>query len=53
MLTPAEQQKAISSNSAAFSPVNGAWGRRGNTLVLLEAIDAKALREWMALAWRK
>lgn len=53
MLTPAEQQKAISRNSAAFSPVNGAWGRRRNTLALLEAINAKALREWMALAWRK
>lgn len=53
MLTPEEQQKAISSNSAAFSPVNGAWGRRGNTLVLLGAIDVKALRDWMTLAWRK
>jgi hypothetical protein len=53
MLTPEAQQKAMQSNPAAFSPASGAWGRRGNTRVLLEAIDAQELREVMTIAWRK
>jgi hypothetical protein len=53
ILTPEEQQNAIGQHPSAFSAVNGAWGRRGSTHVLLEAIDANALREPMTIAWRK
>ncbi len=53
MLTPDEQQEAIGARPDVFAPVNGAWGRRGNTLVLLDAIATAGLRPWMDRAHRK
>jgi hypothetical protein len=53
MLTPDAQNDAIGRNPKAFSPASGAWGRRGNTVVLLTAIRAIAIREWMEIAWGK
>lgn len=53
MLTPDTQRDAIGRNPTAFSPAAGAWGRRGNTVVLLSAIRTTAIREWMEIAWRK
>jgi hypothetical protein len=53
MLTPDDQQNAIGRHPEAFSPVKGAWGRRGCTTVELSAIGSDAIRPWMELAWRK
>jgi hypothetical protein len=53
MLTPDAQHDAIDLNPRAFSPASGAWGRRGNTVVLLRAIRATAIRKWMEIAWGK
>ena len=53
MLPPSQQQQLIGGSSQAFSPAKGAWGRRGNTQVLLSAVDAAALRNAMEAAWRK
>lgn len=53
ILTPEEQQKVISSNPSGFSAVNGGWGRRGSTQVLLSAVDEDVLRERMTIAWRR
>ena len=52
MLPPEEQRRLINDKPAAFSAVKGAWGRRGNTQVLLSAVDDRTLREAMTLAWR-
>src|SRR5213592_2055129 len=51
MLTPDEQGDAIGLHPEAFSPAAGAWGRRGNTVVLLSAISTAALKRWMEMAW--
>jgi hypothetical protein len=36
-----------------FAPVKGAWGRRGNTQVLLEAATPEVIERAMQTAWRK
>ena len=53
MLPPEEQERLIRAYPDAFGPVKGAWGRRGNTQVALEAVDAATLRQAMVVAWRK
>jgi hypothetical protein len=52
-LPPEEQRKFVESASATFTPAKGAWGLRGSTCVLLEAVDAATLRRLMEIAWRK
>lgn len=51
MLTVEEQEKFISAHPKAFSPAAGAWGRRGSTVVRLDALDVATLRRAMTLAW--
>jgi hypothetical protein len=51
-LTPIQQQDFIDSWPAAFSPVNGAWGRQGCTSVLLAKASKRALKEALLAAWR-
>ena len=53
MLPPEEQERLIRAYPDAFAPVKGAWGRRGNTRVALEVVDAATLRQAMVAAWRK
>ncbi|SRR6266404_7751718 len=53
MLPPEEQERLTRGYPDAFGPVKGAWGRRGNTTVVLEAVDAAMLRQAMVAAWRK
>lgn len=52
MLTLAEQEKFIRAHPNAFSPAAGAWGRRGSTVVRLDALDAATLRRAITLAWK-
>lgn len=53
VLPPEEQEKFVKSDSGAFAPAKGAWGRRGSTCVCLEAIDAPTLQRAMEIAWRQ
>src|SRR3977135_3345847 len=53
VLPPEEQERFVKSDSAAFTPAKGAWGRRGSTCVRLEAVDASTLRSAIEIAWRK
>jgi hypothetical protein len=53
VLTPEEQARLIQSHPKVFSPAKGAWGRRGSTCVLLNAVDRATLREAMTRAWRQ
>ena len=52
MLTPAQQKELLGRDPAVFSPVNGGWGKRGATRVLLEAATPAAARSALLLAWR-
>ena len=47
MLPPEEQERFIRAYPDAFAPVKGAWGRRGNTRVVLEVVDIATLRQAM------
>ena len=51
-LTPEQQETFVRSNSAAFVPENGAWGRQGCTAVRFDAADEDAVGEAMTLAWQ-
>ena len=51
ILPPEEQANFIARNPAAFTPVKGAWGRRGSTVVRLSAVDAATCAEVLELAW--
>jgi hypothetical protein len=49
-LTPDEQALLIANEPAIFSPANGAWGRSGSTLILLERADQTTVRSALAMA---
>ena len=53
MLLPEEQGRFIRAHPDAFGSVKGAWGRRGYTTVVLEAVDAVTLGAAMVAAWRR
>jgi hypothetical protein len=53
ILPPEEQELLIRTHARIFAPAKGAWGKRGSTTVLLEAVDAATLRRAMEIAWRK
>ena len=48
-LAPEQQELALVAEPDAFGPAAGAWGRRGGTLIRLDAVS----REWMdrTLRW--
>lgn len=46
------QEQYMRLQPKAFSPANGAWGRRGNTIVALELVDRAILREAIVDVWR-
>lgn len=52
MLTPGEQEKLLKAHPGAFKPAAGAWGRRGSTIVRLDAVNAATLRRAIASAWQ-
>ncbi len=51
-LTPEQQGLLMQAEPDVFSPVPGGWGRRGATIVHLEAATLVVLRPALAQAWR-
>jgi hypothetical protein len=51
-LSAEEQAVRVEAAPALFRPANGAWGRRGATLVRLDAADPGAVRGALDAAWR-
>ena len=51
-LTPTQQEEFVATHPTAFSPVNGAWGRKGCTSVLLAKASKRTLKEAILAAWR-
>ncbi len=52
LLTPDQQRDAIAAAPQVFTPVAGAWGRKGNTQVILKHTRVAVLRPWMQAAWQ-
>jgi hypothetical protein len=52
ILPPEEQERFIRSRPKVFTPAKGAWGKRGSTTVLLEAIDKATLQSALKVAWQ-
>jgi hypothetical protein len=50
-VTPEQQNTMIAATPETFSPANGAWGRRGSTLVRLEQADERTARSAIEMAW--
>jgi hypothetical protein len=50
-LTPLQQKRWLKDKPGIFVPAKGAWGARGATTVLLEAVDESTLREAAFEAW--
>ena len=51
-LTPIQQEDFVASHPAAFRPVNGAWGRKGCTHILLAKANKRSIKEALLAAWR-
>jgi hypothetical protein len=51
-LTPIQQEDFVASHPAAFRPVNGAWGRKGCTSIILAKTTKRTLKEAILAAWR-
>jgi hypothetical protein len=51
-LSPEEQKLFVRTEANVFTPVNGAWGRRGCTYVCLEVATESAARQALIAAWR-
>lgn len=50
-LTP-DLQSLFLRTSPAFEPASGAWGRRGSTVVRLDAADEPSVHQALAAAWK-
>jgi hypothetical protein len=53
VLPPEEQARLVRSHPKVFAPAKGAWGKRGSTMVRLEAVDKTTLNRAIEIAWRK
>jgi hypothetical protein len=51
-LTPQQQALFIHNEPGMFEPVNGGWGLRGATMVLLKAASEEPVLEALKAAWR-
>jgi hypothetical protein len=51
-LTPIQQEDFVKAHPAAFRPVNGAWGRKGCTHILLGKAGKRSIKEALLAAWR-
>jgi hypothetical protein len=51
-LTAEQQGLFLRSEPDAFHPASGAWGRRGCTIVQLDAVDESSARQALTAAWR-
>jgi len=52
-LPPEQQQAFIDAAEGSFTPVNGAWGRQGCTIVTLATVDEDVVGDAMTLAWQE
>ena len=52
-LSPDIQHELVEEEPEVYSPVAGAWGKRGYTNVQLEQIGAKEFTTVVKLAWRE
>jgi hypothetical protein len=52
-LMPEQQEDFMALAPDAFRPASGAWGRRGSTMVRLDAVDPEALENALTAAWRR
>jgi hypothetical protein len=52
VLPPEEQARLVQSRPKVFSRAKGAWGLRGSTCVLLDAVDQAILQRVLQIAWR-
>lgn len=50
-VTPVEQQMLVEAEPAVFSPVTGAWGRKGCTSVALQAAKVNSMKKALQAAW--
>ena len=53
MLSPDEQEGFVAEMPRVFSPVKGAWGKRGATQIDLAAADEEPVTDAIRLAWRR
>jgi hypothetical protein len=51
-LTPEQQEMLVAAEPAIFSPVTGAWGQRGYTMIHLPAADSRTMKSALAMAWK-
>jgi hypothetical protein len=51
-LFPDQQEELVAADPAMFVPVNGAWGRKGCTHVLLKAASKARVQAALSVAWR-
>ena len=51
-LSSRDQMQFVESESKAFVPVKGAWGRQGATIVRLSAVTKTSLQRALIAAWR-
>jgi hypothetical protein len=53
VLMPEQQEDFIAMAPDTFAPAAGAWGRRGSTIVKLDAVGQDMLEVALAAAWRR
>ena len=53
VLPPEEQSRLLDAYPNVFTPAKGAWGKRGCTIVRLEAVNRSTLRAALQIAWRR
>ena len=51
-LTPGQQEAFVAADPVAFAPVQGGWGLRGATNVLLREAKVSSVRTALTAAWR-
>ena len=51
-LTPEQQEAFVTANPAVYAAVQGGWGQRGATNVLLRGARVASLRTALMAAWR-
>jgi hypothetical protein len=51
-LTPEQQEFLIRAEPRSFKPANGAWGKRGYTIVTLAEANEPDVRHALTEAWR-
>lgn len=50
-LTPEDQERFVAKHPSIFTPVTGAWGRRGYTRVVLAAARKRVVTTAIRAAW--